>query len=118
MSDSPSNLAVFEGTVEAFHQRIADYNGLVVVEFGSTTCQPCRRIRQVFPGFAKANPSVMFLIVEVDKLTDLATEFGIKTVPVIKYFRGTQDSRALELASVQGAQVPDIKAKITELSGP
>jgi thioredoxin-like negative regulator of GroEL len=116
MGESPSNLIVFEGTVDAFHQRIADHSGLVVVEFGSTKCQPCRRIRQVFPGFAKANSATLFLIVEVDTFPDFATQFGISSVPVIKYFKGVKDGKAVELASVAGADVPAIKEKITALA--
>jgi thioredoxin 1 len=116
MPESPSNLAVLEGTVKGLHQRIADHNGLVVVEFASTKCQPCRRIRQVLPGFAKANTSVLFLVVEVDLLPEFATEFGIKSVPVIKYFKGVQDGKGIELASIDGADVPAIKDKIAALA--
>jgi thioredoxin 1 len=116
MGESLANLAVFEGTLEEFYQRIAGHNGLVVVEFASTTCQPCKRIRQVLPGFAKANTSVLFLVIELDLHREFATQFGISSVPVIKYFKGVQDGKPVELASIAGADVPAIKDKIAALA--
>ena len=112
---APENLKTFEGTVEQLNEEILSHDGLVVVKFGSTTCMPCRRVRQILPSIAKENPTVMFLNVEVDQEPSIAAAYEITSVPNTKFFKGkTNDGKPKEVDSVIGAQIPQLKQKVAE----
>jgi thioredoxin 1 len=116
MAEELANVIVFEGDFASFQKKIMDHEGLTVVEFASTTCMPCRRVRQLIPGFAKDNPSVLFLVVEVDQHPELGDPYGIKAVPHMKYFKGSADGKPVEVGAVMGANIPDIKGKIAQFA--
>lgn len=107
------NLVDFSGSLEELKEKITSHDGLVVVKFGSTTCMPCKRVRQILPGIATDNPSVLFLNVEVDQNRAIGEAFGITSVPNMKYFKGKNDAgEPIEVASIIGAQIPQIKEAI------
>jgi thioredoxin 1 len=114
MAEQPENVRVYEGDLDGLYKAISDRPGLVVVEFASTTCMPCRRVRQLIPGFAQENPSVFFLIVEVDQHPELGQPFSISSVPNVKFFKGQTAGKPTEVDCVVGANIPDIKAKIAQ----
>ena len=108
-----SNLVDFSGSLDELKAAIAAHPGLVVVKFGSTTCMPCKRVRMLMPGFAKENPSVLFMNVEVDQDPErvFASAYNITSVPNTKFFKAGE-----EVDYVIGAAVPQIKAKIAQYS--
>lgn len=115
MAQTPENLITFEGTVEEFNTKVKEHNGLVVVKFGSTTCMPCRRVRQLLPGIARDNQEVLFMNIEVDQKDEFKEPYNITSVPNIKYFKGVDESgKPIEVASVIGADIPAIKAKVAQ----
>jgi thioredoxin 1 len=116
MAESPPNLSIFDGTPADLIAEIAAHPGLTVVEFGTTTCMPCRRVRQLLPTFAKDNASVQFIVVEVDKNDSVKTEFHVTGVPDIRYFKGAVEGKPAQVAQVVGVNVPEIKAKIASLA--
>ena len=112
---TPENLKYFDGSVEELILEINLHEGLTVVKFGSSTCMPCRRIKQLLPGFATNNPTVLFIDYEVDKHQDAAEKFNISSVPDTKFFKGKDEQgNPVIVDSVIGAQVPQIKAKIEQ----
>lgn len=114
---APANIHSFEGGVDELNAAILSHEGLVVVKFGSTTCMPCRRVRQVLPGIAKENPEVAFYNVEVDQNQGIAEAFGITSVPHTVFFRGkNEDGTPKAVDKVLGAQIPQIKQKVAEYS--
>jgi thioredoxin 1 len=115
MSELP-NLSTFEGTPADLSAKITGHTGLTVVEFGTTTCMPCRRVRQLLPTFAKDNPTIQFIVVEVDKNDSIKTEFHVTTVPDIRYFKGSAEGKPTQVGQVVGVNVPEIKSKIASLA--
>ena len=112
---STENLVDFSGSLAELKTLITSHSGLVVVKFGSTTCMPCKRVRQILPGIASDNPSVLFVNVEVDQNREIGQAFGITSVPNMKYFKGKTDAgEPNEVASIIGAQIPQIKAAVKE----
>jgi hypothetical protein len=77
---------------------------------------PCRRVRQIFPTLAQNNPTVQFLVLEVDKNDAVKSEFRISTVPDLRFYKGADDGKPTQVGQVIGAQVPEIKGKIASLA--
>ncbi|MDR0695274.1 MAG: thioredoxin [Holosporales bacterium] len=63
-------------------------NGLVVVDFWAQWCGPCRMLTGVLEDVEKAMEGVQFVKVNVDSAPDIATEYGIQTLPTIIVFKG------------------------------
>jgi hypothetical protein len=57
---------------------------------------------------------VTFLTVDVDQNRELQTHYQINSIPHLKFFRGSADGSVQELASVIGADIPQIKAKLAQ----
>ncbi|KAH0788253.1 Thioredoxin family protein [Histomonas meleagridis] len=110
---NPSNLQDFSGSLEELNKEITSHDGLVVVKFGSTTCMPCRRVRQILPSLARDNPTVHFMNVEVNEAPEIAAAYDITSVPNTKFFKGkNEDGKPIEVTNVIGAAIPQIKEKI------
>lgn len=63
--------------------------GLVVVDFNTDWCGPCKKFAPIFEEIAKANPEVVFLSVNAEKIEHVDCE-NIKSVPTFKiFFNGT-----------------------------
>jgi thioredoxin 1 len=116
MVESPANLSVFDGTPDELSAKIAGHPGLTVVEFGTTTCMPCRRVGQLLPTFAKDNPSVQFIVIEIDKNDAVKSEFRVSGVPDLRFFKGVEDGKPAQVGQVIGAIVPEIKSTIAALA--
>ncbi|OHS94450.1 Thioredoxin family protein [Tritrichomonas foetus] len=119
MAEEPTNLITFEGTVDELYQKIGGHEGPVVVKFGSTTCMPCKRLKQLLPSMARENASTLFLNVEIDQQADPKSykdAFGITSVPNVFYFKGKDaEGKPQNLGNIVGLQIPQIKAKIAEI---
>lgn len=60
-------------------------SGLVVVDFNTTWCGPCKNFAPVFDEIAKNYPGVKFLSVDAESIEHEDTE-SIKSVPTFKIF--------------------------------
>lgn len=116
MSDQPANLIDFKGTLNELYAAIKSHPGLSVVKYGSTTCMPCKRVRQLLPGMARDNEDVKFYNVEIDQQPEIKEALGISSVPYTVFYKGVgEDGNPAALGNVMGAQIPQIKGKIAEL---
>ena len=106
-----ANLIDFKGDFADLKSTVEKAPGLVLVDFYAPWCPGCRRLGQLLPGIASANEGVTFLKVDIEENPELKAHYGITSIPVVKYYKGNIGS---ELATVQGAQIPDIKAKIEQ----
>lgn len=71
-------------TLEELDKIIAGNDSVVVLWHAPSWCVPCRRFH---PHFVKAAESfdAVFVEVDVDKAMEIATEYGVMSVPVVKH---------------------------------
>lgn len=62
-------------------------NALVVVDFWSEDCQPCKAFAKICERVARDYPNVVFAGVDVKHETELTREFEIRAVPFIMIIR-------------------------------
>jgi thioredoxin 1 len=59
---------------------------LVAADFWAPWCPYCMRLKPVFEMIASKYPDIMFVKVNVAEQQDLASRYGIRGIPVIKFF--------------------------------
>ncbi len=79
-------MATVELTKENFEQTV-DGNPIVIVDFWAPWCGPCRGFAPVFEKASEAHPDVVFAKVNSDEQQELASAFGIRSIPTLMVFR-------------------------------
>ncbi|XP_057459064.1 thioredoxin H-type-like [Lotus japonicus] len=101
-------------TKESWDQKLeqARRDGKVVVaNFSATWCGPCKTIAPCYCELSEKYPSIMFLVVDVDELTDFSTSWNIKATPTFFFLRDGQ-----EIDKLIGANKPELEKKIASVS--
>lgn len=70
-----------EVTAEEFNAMKSE--GLVLADFFSTTCGPCKMLAFVLADADKEYPDVKFLKVDFDKNKDLTKEYDVSSYPTL-----------------------------------
>jgi thioredoxin 1 len=84
---------------------------LVVVDFFSPQCPPCKQIAPFYAQLATKNPNVMFLKGDVDKRPEFMNSYGFTSVPMFIFYRNRN-----ELERVRGANNQALESKLKLLS--
>ena len=66
-------------------------NKLVLVDFYATWCGPCRMISPIIDEVAKETTDLMVVKVDVDKYPNIATKYGIMSIPALKVFKNGKE---------------------------
>ena len=82
-------------------------DNLVVVDFFATWCGPCKMIAPKLEELSKEMENVIFLKVDVDECEDIASEYGISSMPTFVFIK---NSKVLETFS--GANYDKLKSTI------
>lgn len=61
--------------------------GKVLVDCYATWCGPCTGQKMVLNDLEKSNPEVTVLMVDVEKEPELASSFGVRSLPTILVFK-------------------------------
>ncbi|KAK7350364.1 hypothetical protein VNO77_08901 [Canavalia gladiata] len=80
---------------------------LVIANFSATWCGPCKTIAPYYCELSEKYLSIMFLLVDVDELTDLSTSWDIKATPTFFFLRDGK-----EVDKLVGANKPELEKKI------
>jgi thioredoxin 1 len=59
---------------------------LVAADFWAAWCPYCVRLKPIFDSVSKDYPDIKFVKVNVQDQADLASRYGIRGIPVIKFF--------------------------------
>lgn len=68
-------------------------NELVLVDFYATWCGPCRMISPIIDEVAKETTDLMVVKVDVDKYPNIATKYGIMSIPTLKVFKNGKEEK-------------------------
>lgn len=80
---------------------------VAVVDFHATWCGPCKQIAPFVEKLSKDFSDANFVKVDVDEVTDVAAEFGVRAMPTFMIFR-----KGEKLAEVVGANPAALKAAV------
>nr|AFK33544.1 unknown [Lotus japonicus] len=93
-------------TKEAWDQKLeeAKRDGkIVIANFSATWCGPCKIIAPYYCELSEKYTSMMFLLVDVDELTDFSTSWDIKATPTFFFLKDGQ-----QLDKLVGANRPEL----------
>ena len=77
---------VMELTSQNFNQEISN-NDLLLVDFWAEWCGPCKSMHPIFTRMAKKYKQVRFARVNVDNAQDIATRYGVQSIPTFIMFK-------------------------------
>jgi thioredoxin 1 len=99
-------------TSDRFDAVVGQAPGLSVVDFTASWCPPCRMIAPHVDALARdLAGQVMVVKVDVDDQPDLATRFGVMSMPTLLFLR---DGQVVD--RIVGALPPErLRAKVDEL---
>ena len=98
-------------TKEAWEQKLSEASRdgkIVLANFSATWCGPCRMIAPFYSELSEKHPSLMFLVVDVDELTEFSTSWDIKATPTFFFLKDGQ-----QVDKLVGANKPELQKKIT-----
>ncbi|PKI39910.1 hypothetical protein CRG98_039699 [Punica granatum] len=100
-------------TMEIWEEKLSEAEKCrksVIANFSATWCGPCRTISAFYAELAQKHPSLMFLLVDVDQLTELSTLWDIQATPTFFLLRNGQ-----QIDKHVGANKQDLQRKITAI---
>ncbi|KAK9675773.1 hypothetical protein RND81_11G030200 [Saponaria officinalis] len=80
---------------------------LMVVDFHASWCGPCQYMEPVFKAFSLKFGDVEFVKIDVDELSDVASELGVDAMPTFVFFK-----KGTEIDRLVGPNKSDIKEMI------
>jgi thioredoxin len=79
-------VAIIELTKDNFETTVNE-NPMVIVDFWAPWCGPCRGFAPVYEKASDSHPDVVFAKVNTDEQQELASGFGIRSIPTLMVFR-------------------------------
>ncbi|KAK6345895.1 Cytoplasmic thioredoxin isoenzyme 2 [Orbilia blumenaviensis] len=80
---------------------------VTVVDFHATWCGPCKQIAPFVDKLSKEFENANFVKVDVDEVSDVAAECGVRAMPTFMIFRNEE-----KVAEVVGANPAALKAAV------
>ena len=68
--------------------------GKVLVDFFATWCGPCKMLSPILEKVAAEHEDLTVLKVDVDEVPDVATQYGIRSIPTLILF---EDGKAVDM---------------------
>ncbi|XP_014497053.1 thioredoxin H9 [Vigna radiata var. radiata] len=84
---------------------------IVIANFSATWCGPCKVIAPYYCELSEKYTSMMFLLVDVDELTEFSTSWDIKATPTFFFLKDGQ-----QLDKLVGANKPELQKKIVAIN--
>lgn len=111
-------------TAENFDEQVASHE-MVLVDFWAGWCGPCRAFAPVFEDASAAHPDILFGKVDTEAEQELATGFGIMSIPTLMLFRdeiviyaqpGALSAGGLEelLLQAKALDMDDVRRRVAE----
>lgn len=85
-------------TADNFNTEILNFGGLVIADFYSDSCVPCKRMSTLLAEIDEQYESVRLAKINVNFNEELAEEYGVMSVPTLIFFNSGK-----ELSRITGA---------------
>ena len=76
-------MSVITVTKENFQSEVLESDETVLIDFWAEWCGPCRMLSPVVDEIANEKPDVKVCKVNVDNEPELATQFGVMSIPTL-----------------------------------
>lgn len=83
-------MSVIAVTNETFEQEVLRPDVPVIVDFWASWCGPCRMLAPILDQVASERPDVKIAKINVDEQMELASRFGIVSIPTLIVFKDGQ----------------------------
>lgn len=80
-------MSVITITEENFDQQVLQSTKPVLLDFWASWCGPCRMLSPVVDEIAQENDTVAVGKVNVDEQPELASQFGVMSIPTLMVFK-------------------------------
>lgn len=80
-------------TAEAFEREVINSSKKVLVDFYADWCGPCRRMSPILDEFARENPNIKVVKVNVSHGGAILGKYGIRGLPTLIVFQGGREIR-------------------------
>ncbi|KAG2691161.1 hypothetical protein I3843_09G218600 [Carya illinoinensis] len=100
-------------TTESWDQKLAEASRdgkIVVANFSATWCGPCKMVAPFYRELSEKYPSIMFLLIDVEELTEFSASWDIKATPTFFFLRDGQ-----QVDKLVGANKPELQKRITAI---
>lgn len=94
-----------KATNESFPQDIA--KGLVLADFYSDSCIPCKRMSPVLAELEEENPEVKLVKLNINFSAETAAKYEVTSVPTLVFFRDGSEVQRIS-GAVRKAQIEEI----------
>ncbi|RDX65124.1 Thioredoxin H9, partial [Mucuna pruriens] len=84
---------------------------IVIANFSATWCGPCKVIAPYYCELSEKYPSIMFLLVDVDELSEFSSNWDIKATPTFFFLKDGK-----EIEKLVGANKPELEKKIVAVT--
>ena len=94
-----------KSTNESFLQDIAE--GLVLADFYSDSCIPCKRMSPVLAELEEENPGIKLVKLNINFGADTAAKYEVTSVPTLVFFKDGSEVQRIT-GTVKKAQIEEI----------
>lgn len=98
-------------TEENFGAEVLEAEGIVIADFYSDSCVPCKRMSPVLAELEEENPDVKLVKVNINFDKSLAEKYEVQAAPTLIYFKNGEEADRTR-GAVKKADILEIINKI------
>lgn len=80
-------MAILKITKDNFESEVINSHEPILLDFWASWCNPCKMMGQVLEEIAASNPDARIGKVDVDEQPELASQFGVMSIPTLVMFK-------------------------------